>query len=141
MHRRAKRSKLDLNRLRRTRGLGPRRLNLITRQRHTHAPLTADFWLAEQAQGGIWLSRAAAKLPKLTCCDSPSTKTTADADGQTGESQDWQAESPRMQSELGQVLRNQRNQTGVVRARRDFAEPHLITFDEQFNTEQPPTTQ
>src|SRR5690606_26816150 len=49
---------------------------------------------------------------------------------------DRQAEDgARMQRELGQVLRNQRHQAGVVRPRRDFREPDLVALDEEFHAE------
>lgn len=43
-----------------------------------------------------------------------------------------------MQREFAQFLRYQRHQAGVVRARRHFAEPHLITLHEQLDAEQAP---
>ena len=46
-----------------------------------------------------------------------------------------------MQRELDRsCVRRERDQAGVVRARRDFAEPHLVALDEQLtpNTPQPP---
>ena len=46
-----------------------------------------------------------------------------------------------MQCELRQVLRNQSHQTGIMRARRNLAEPHLIALDKQLNTKQTTTTQ
>ena len=41
-----------------------------------------------------------------------------------------------MQLELALPLGGQRDQARVVRARRDFAEPHLLALDEQFHAEQ-----
>jgi hypothetical protein len=46
-----------------------------------------------------------------------------------------------MQREFAQVLRNQCDQTGVVRTRRHFAEPHLVAFHEQLHPEQTPAAQ
>ncbi len=42
-----------------------------------------------------------------------------------------------MQGELGEILRNQRHHAGIVRARGDFAENHLVTADKQFHAKQP----
>jgi hypothetical protein len=50
---------------------------------------------------------------------------------------DRQAEDgARVQFEFGEALRAQRHQPGVVRARADFGEPHLIALDEQFDAEE-----
>src|SRR5689334_24514668 len=43
-----------------------------------------------------------------------------------------------MQRELALILRNQRDETRVMRARRDFREPDLVALDEQFDTEDAP---
>ena len=40
-----------------------------------------------------------------------------------------------MQGEFRLELRHQRHQPGIVRARRDFREPDLIAFHEQFDAE------
>ncbi len=46
-----------------------------------------------------------------------------------------------MQRELRQVLRDQGHQAGVMWTRRDFAEPDLITLDEQLDAKQTTATQ
>ena len=46
-----------------------------------------------------------------------------------------------VERELGQVLGDQGDQTGVVRTRRNFTEPHLVALDEQLHTEQATTTE
>jgi hypothetical protein len=40
-----------------------------------------------------------------------------------------------MQRKLGQILRNQRDQAGVVGPRRDFAENHFLATDKQLHPE------
>jgi hypothetical protein len=46
-----------------------------------------------------------------------------------------------VQGELGQFLGYQGDQAGVVRPWRNLAEPHLVALDEQFDAEQPATTE
>ncbi|CNV15457.1 Uncharacterised protein [Salmonella enterica subsp. enterica serovar Bovismorbificans] len=41
-----------------------------------------------------------------------------------------------MQRKLREILRNQRDHSGIVRARGDFAENDFIATDEEFNAEQ-----
>ena len=40
-----------------------------------------------------------------------------------------------MQRELREVLRDERDHAGVVRARRDLAEPDVVALDEEFDAE------
>ncbi len=40
-----------------------------------------------------------------------------------------------MQLKLRETLRAQRHQTGIVRTRADFGEPHLVALDEQLDAE------
>ncbi len=40
-----------------------------------------------------------------------------------------------MQRELGQILGDQCDQPGIMRARRNFAEPHAVALHEQFHAE------
>ena len=46
-----------------------------------------------------------------------------------------------MQFEFGKALRGQGDETGVVRARADFGEPHLIAFDKKLDTKQTAATE
>ncbi|MNC48053.1 hypothetical protein D3C75_971470 [compost metagenome] len=46
-----------------------------------------------------------------------------------------------MQCKLGQILRNQRDHAGIMRAWGDLAENHFIAADEQLDAEQAKSTQ
>ena len=41
-----------------------------------------------------------------------------------------------MQGKLGEILGHQGHQPGIVGARRDFAEDHLVATDKEFDTKQ-----
>ncbi len=46
-----------------------------------------------------------------------------------------------VEGELGEILRDQGHHAGIVGARRDFAEPHLVALDEELDPEQAVTTE
>ena len=132
-------SQLDTNRLRAAQRLGASSLDgLVTRQRHTNAALAFDFRLAEQAQRGVFLTQRGTEVGE-TCLLRIALNQNHRLSrwAHLANNRNRQAENgARMQGELGQLLRDQRHQARVVRARRDLTEPYLVTLDEQLDAEQ-----
>ena len=136
--------KLYNNSLRSAGRFSPSRFNrLIPRQRHTHAALAIHFWLAKQTQRRVRLAQRSAQVSE--CClgrlpfhqDHRRSRRPELTDQWDRQAQDGAS----VQRELRQVLGNQCDQTGVMGARRHFAEPHLIALNEQLHAKQTTATQ
>ena len=74
-----------------------------------------------------------------TSLDSPSSRIGAGSGG-TELADRWNRKTEdcaHVQCELGEVLRNERDEAGVVRPWRNLAEPHLVAAHEEFHAEDP----
>ena len=120
-------------------GLGAGFVDVLgTGEGHGHAALAADAGFAEEAHLGVGfgedvIERAELNLGGFTFHENG----TARAGAMLMDVRDRQAEDgAHMQCELGQVLRDERDKSGVVRSRRDLAENDVVAFDKKLDAEE-----
>jgi hypothetical protein len=113
--------------------------NPATGERHPEATTTGDLRLAKETQLGTRHQGQCLANPLIADILAVAFPQhhgrgarTVLGDGADGQPQD----GAHVQGELGEILGDQGHHAGVVGARGDFAEPHLVTPDEELDPEQ-----
>src|SRR5690606_4376918 len=113
-----------------------------TRQGDGDAPVPFDHRLAEQAQGRVGFGQGRVHAGELRHAMAMRQHRAAGRRPAGAQRGNRQAEDGAgMQGELAVLLRDQGHQTGVVRPRRDLAEPDLVALHEQLDTEHTPAAE
>ena len=113
------------------------------RQQHRHAPAPIDFGFAENTHLGVRFRQHVFEVRKLHPVavsldyDGTGSRRTVKRDIRHGQPQD----SPYMQRKLGEILRNHRYYSRIVRPGRYFAEDHPVALHEKFHAEKTPSAQ